>query len=282
MVTEKAIYIHGVDGLNRAWPTGADSLSEADNHIRMLKSVIQNTFPNADTPLLVSSTQINNLPTSINYSGEYVTLLGPYDYNTEEDKILKINSNNEIVLDVEGSYPIGMVFWSILTLAKIQQMYGTGYVLANGQTISNTTEYYRITNKTTVPNIMANTYIRPTYLVKSTSGPETKTLEPSEVVQTESTAAEVGFSAILDDVAHAHGMSHVHRYNASNSYNHSAHESSANVHAANWEPASGIVSGPSSMNLSSDTHDHTINLLNNTPTKNELNRLTLNPFIRIN
>ena len=47
MGIENADYI---DGLNASWPTKEDAISDGDNHIRMIKEVLQQTFPNADQP----------------------------------------------------------------------------------------------------------------------------------------------------------------------------------------------------------------------------------------
>jgi len=39
-----------VTGLEKAWPTPNDSISFGDDHIRQLKNVLLNTFPEADEP----------------------------------------------------------------------------------------------------------------------------------------------------------------------------------------------------------------------------------------
>lgn len=39
-----------VTGLEKAWPTPNDSISFGDDHIRLLKNVLKNTFPEADEP----------------------------------------------------------------------------------------------------------------------------------------------------------------------------------------------------------------------------------------
>ena len=45
MGIENADYI---EQLNASWPTKEDAISDGDNHIRLLKKVLQQTFPNAD------------------------------------------------------------------------------------------------------------------------------------------------------------------------------------------------------------------------------------------
>ena len=44
MALESAPYI---DGLVITNPTGSDSISQGDEHIRLIKKVLKNTFPNA-------------------------------------------------------------------------------------------------------------------------------------------------------------------------------------------------------------------------------------------
>ncbi|MFI5405212.1 MAG: hypothetical protein ACHQ1D_01730, partial [Nitrososphaerales archaeon] len=133
-------------------------------------------------------------------------------------------------------------------------------------------------------NIMANKYIRPAFLNEDKStGVTVKTLEPAEVVQQESTALETGFSVVLDTKTHRHDLSHTHKYNFY-PYNgiYSGHDSGG-VKISQYSYLANQFSDVQSLNLSTDPdHDHTFTFLNTiTGTKNELNRLTLNPFVRI-
>ena len=45
MALESATYI---DGLVISNPTGSDNISQGDEHLRLIKKVLKNTFPNAD------------------------------------------------------------------------------------------------------------------------------------------------------------------------------------------------------------------------------------------
>lgn len=51
MGLETATYI---SELNTANPTGSDLRSEGDNHLRLIKEVLQNTFPNITTELPIT------------------------------------------------------------------------------------------------------------------------------------------------------------------------------------------------------------------------------------
>lgn len=50
-----------IPGLNQAYPLATDGLGEGDDHLRLIKRVIKNTFPMIDKPLTVSSDQINSV-----------------------------------------------------------------------------------------------------------------------------------------------------------------------------------------------------------------------------
>ena len=45
MTVESATY---VSGLNANYPPGSDTISEGDDHLRLIKSVLKSTLPNAD------------------------------------------------------------------------------------------------------------------------------------------------------------------------------------------------------------------------------------------
>ena len=48
MTVETATY---VSGLNANYPPGSDTISQGDDHIRLIKDVLKNTLPNADEPI---------------------------------------------------------------------------------------------------------------------------------------------------------------------------------------------------------------------------------------
>jgi len=49
-----------VDGLNIANPAATDGLAQADDHIRLIKTVLKNTFPNLDGAVTASVANLNN------------------------------------------------------------------------------------------------------------------------------------------------------------------------------------------------------------------------------
>lgn len=58
MTVESAVYLNTLDA---TLPTGADTVFEGDDHIRLLKTVLQATFPYLTAPVLVTQTEINFL-----------------------------------------------------------------------------------------------------------------------------------------------------------------------------------------------------------------------------
>lgn len=62
MALEVATYINQ---LNPANPVGTDPLTQADDHFRLIKTVIKNTFPNIDGPVTLTDDQINALETRV-------------------------------------------------------------------------------------------------------------------------------------------------------------------------------------------------------------------------
>lgn len=74
MALESASYI---TGLNVANPSSTDTVSQADDHLRLIKSVLKNTFPNLDQPVLATPAQINNpIPSGLisMWSGSIATI----------------------------------------------------------------------------------------------------------------------------------------------------------------------------------------------------------------
>ena len=64
MALESAVYI---DTLNVSNPSGSDGLGQADDHIRMLKAVLKNTFPNLNSVVSATPLQLNQslVPTGL-------------------------------------------------------------------------------------------------------------------------------------------------------------------------------------------------------------------------
>lgn len=57
MALETAQYI---SSLNASNPLSTDTVSQADDHLRLIKSVLKNTFPNLNAPVTATPNQLNN------------------------------------------------------------------------------------------------------------------------------------------------------------------------------------------------------------------------------
>jgi len=113
MGLETATY---VDGLNSSNPAATDGLAQADDHIRLIKSTIKNTFPNLDAAMTASEDDLN-LMTGI--SGTTPTT----------GQIVQVNAGGTLELaDQADSFPTGgIIMWSG-TIATIP----TGWALCDG------------------------------------------------------------------------------------------------------------------------------------------------------
>lgn len=61
MPLESASYINGLEPAN---PASTDQISQADEHLRLIKSVLKSTFPNVSGPVLATHTELSS-PTTI-------------------------------------------------------------------------------------------------------------------------------------------------------------------------------------------------------------------------
>jgi microcystin-dependent protein len=62
MGLETAEYI---SGLVTNWPLSTDKRREGDDHLRLLKQVLKNTFPNLNAEVTATPSQLNNLPENL-------------------------------------------------------------------------------------------------------------------------------------------------------------------------------------------------------------------------
>lgn len=113
MGLETATY---VDGLNTSNPAATDGLAQADDHIRLIKSTIKNTFPNLDAAMTASEDDLN-------------LMTGISGTTPVAGQIVQVNSGLTLELaDQADSFPAGgIIMWSG-TIATIP----TGWALCDG------------------------------------------------------------------------------------------------------------------------------------------------------
>ncbi|MGL5014602.1 MAG: phage baseplate protein [Bacteroidales bacterium] len=63
-----------VNDLNEAYPRNRDLIKEGDDHLRLLKSVLKNTFPGVDSAITASSAKLNHLDGTFTFDGDTGTI----------------------------------------------------------------------------------------------------------------------------------------------------------------------------------------------------------------
>jgi len=123
-----------IDSLNTSNPGATDSVAQGDDHIRLLKSTIKNTFPNVTGAMTATHTELNLLDgctantTELNYVD--IATLG----TVEASKAVTADSNKDITgirnLTVTGTITNS----SIITLADV---YPVGSIYINASVSTN-------------------------------------------------------------------------------------------------------------------------------------------------
>jgi len=86
MTVESAAFI---SGLVPAYPPGSDSISEGDDHLRLLKNVLQGTFPNANAA-------INGIHTGTSEPSSKTAGTIWYD-TTASNKVLRVYNGSSFI-----------------------------------------------------------------------------------------------------------------------------------------------------------------------------------------
>lgn len=110
MGLEAATYIHELDASN---PTGADPRAQGDDHVRLIKDTLQNTFPNVAGEITASHTQLNYLDGATGVTGteetvrsESPALTGTVTAETIDAEALLVDGNSvlRMVNEAGGTY----------------------------------------------------------------------------------------------------------------------------------------------------------------------------------
>ena len=91
MALESATHVSDLVSSN---PAGRDIVAEGDNHIRLLKSVLQTTFPTADEPLRLANNKVlvsQSSPLTLNASHEGYTVIATAGGTAEQSIVLPTN-----------------------------------------------------------------------------------------------------------------------------------------------------------------------------------------------
>lgn len=80
-----------ISDLNKAYPRNRDLIKEGDDHIRLIKSVLQNTFPGMDKTVETSSEKLNQLNSTFTYTENTLNINN--SISVPEDKDLDFGGN---------------------------------------------------------------------------------------------------------------------------------------------------------------------------------------------
>lgn len=115
-----------ISDFNKAYPRNRDLIKEGDDHIRLVKAVLQNTFPGMDGAITATTKKLNQLDSSFSYEGDELTIKN--SITIPEGKILDLGGNTvtnagdpkdpqDLVTlkSLQGSimWPVGSIFMSI-------------------------------------------------------------------------------------------------------------------------------------------------------------------------
>lgn len=80
-----------ISDFNKAYPRNRDLIKEGDDHIRLMKSVIQNTFPGIDAAVLASAATLNKWNGTFTYEEDTLNINN--SFTVKEDKDLDFGEN---------------------------------------------------------------------------------------------------------------------------------------------------------------------------------------------
>lgn len=93
MTVETANYI---GDLNKTYPKAKDLISEGDDHIRLIKDVLQKTFPGMNKATTISSDDLNNIRKAFTVEGESLTV----NLSTKMAAGKSLNMNGSRIINV--------------------------------------------------------------------------------------------------------------------------------------------------------------------------------------
>lgn len=111
MTVETATYLKH---LNPSYPEDGDLIKEGDDHIRLIKKTLRNTFKNIDRQVLLSSEQLNDL---VNYK-DYI--------NSSLEKAHPVGSVYISVNNTNPNSSLGFGTWVAISQGRVLMGVGTG------------------------------------------------------------------------------------------------------------------------------------------------------------
>ena len=122
MALESATY---VDGLVITNPTGSDSISQGDDHIRLIKTVLKNSLPNVTTATTPIVSVSHNIPVSSSYmrSATYATTAQTITHS-------KVSATSTLYITYNGFVQFAFNFDAGTATAHIRLSNSSGTLIA--------------------------------------------------------------------------------------------------------------------------------------------------------
>jgi microcystin-dependent protein len=203
MPLESATYLNNLVASN---PASTDTVSQADDHIRLIKQVLKSTFPNINAPVTATPAQLNSaVPTGFigMWSGSLATI--PAGWGLCDGTSGRPDLRNRFIVGAGSGYAVGVTGGAdVVTLTESNLPAHTHTVSASG-TVGNTdlTHSHTFTGSSGTAGAHSHTYTRPDYTDILGSIEGTNVATDSTVTDTSSHAGHV--HAISGTIANALG-----------------------------------------------------------------------------
>ena len=115
-----------ISDFNKAYPRNRDLIKEGDDHIRLVKSVLQNTFPGMDKALIPGSDKLNKLDETFTYEGSTleinnnIAIAAKRELDMGENKLTNVGDPEDEMdavnlRSLQGSlmWPVGSIFMTV-------------------------------------------------------------------------------------------------------------------------------------------------------------------------
>ena len=130
-----------IDSLNTSNPGATDSVAQGDDHLRLIKSTIKNTFPNITGAMSATHTELNLLDgctantTELNYVD--IATLG----TAEASKALTVDASKDVTgirnITATGALSVGSGTIGGNTIATLNMLYPVGSIYMNASVSTN-------------------------------------------------------------------------------------------------------------------------------------------------
>lgn len=159
MTVENATYLNS---LNKAYPRNRDLIKEGDDHIRLIKSALQNTFPGMDGALTAGTEKLNKLDATLTYDGSTLNINNNVTFAEDSELDFGENVLSNIgdpveptdainLRSLQGSlmWPIGSIFMTVDSRNPKEILgFGTWEKFAQGRVIVGTGTTTDLNNET--------------------------------------------------------------------------------------------------------------------------------------